>query len=82
MKHESISSLIHQWRDLRSITQAQLAKKLGYSTSQFISNVERGICSFPVKKAKKLAKILDIPYDLLKTAYIADLSEELNQEFK
>lgn len=41
------------------LTQNQLAKRLGYDTSQFVSNIERGLCAYPLNKFKKVAKILD-----------------------
>lgn len=41
------------------MTQKQLSDKLGYTTPQFISNVERGLCMLPKTKFKKAAKILN-----------------------
>lgn len=79
MKYENIASLVYDWRELRKLTQGHVAKRLGYGSSQFISNVERGRCSLPLKKAKKLCKVLDMPYEVLKSAYIADLAEEINK---
>jgi transcriptional regulator with XRE-family HTH domain len=82
MKYENMASLVYEWRELRGFSQGSVAKKLGYSSPQFISNIERGLCSFPIKKCKKLCKILDLPYDLLKQAYVADLSEEINKALR
>lgn len=80
MKYENMSSLIYDYRELRKMTQKELAKQLGFSTSQFISNIERGLATFPIKKMKKLSKILKISRDLIVNAYIADLTEELKND--
>lgn len=42
-------------REKAGVTQGQLAIALGYSTPQFISNVERGVSGIPVKKIKAVA---------------------------
>jgi hypothetical protein len=80
MKHENMSTLIHDYRMINRKTQSWVSKKMGYTTSQFISNCERGICTFPVKKMRKLSKLLGINPELLVSAYIADLTEELKRE--
>ncbi len=74
-----MASLILDYRELKGLTQFDLAKKLGYSSSQFISNVERGICTFPPGKFLKLSKFLGMSPDLLVSAYIADMTEDLNR---
>ena len=43
-------------RNRVGLTQKDLAKKLGYSSAQFISNVERGLCLVPKSQLKKLEK--------------------------
>jgi transcriptional regulator with XRE-family HTH domain len=80
MKHENMGTLLFDFRTLRKLSQGAVANKLGYGSSQFISNVERGLCLFPVKKFKKLAKVLDIDVELLVSAYMADVKEFINSE--
>lgn len=77
--NESVSSLIRDYRSLRGMGQLELAEKLGYGTSQFISNVERGICGFPLAKIKKLCKILVISKELARTAWDADSGEQFER---
>jgi len=45
-------------RKAKGLTQADLSKALGFSTPQFISNAERGLCQIPTKHYKKLAKLV------------------------
>ena len=80
MKYENMSSLVYEWRKIAKMSQAELAERLGYGSSQFISNVERGLCTFPIKKMRKLSKILRLSPELLVSAYVADTTEELRRE--
>jgi transcriptional regulator with XRE-family HTH domain len=48
------------WKNLREragLTQKEVSDTLGYSTPQFISNVERGRCRFPIEKLPKIRKL-------------------------
>ncbi|MDC0980301.1 helix-turn-helix transcriptional regulator [Bdellovibrionales bacterium] len=43
-----------------NLTQREVAKELGYTTAQFLSNVERGVCAFPIDQLGKLSRLYDI----------------------
>lgn len=47
-------------RRLVGLTQLEVSNELKYSSPQFISNFERGICYPPLKKLKKLVSIYKI----------------------
>lgn len=68
-----MGNLIKAKRIERELSQEQLSKILGYKNGQFISNVERGICSIPLNKAILTCKILDIMVKDFKQAYLADI---------
>ncbi|MAF78494.1 MAG: hypothetical protein CME60_10045 [Halobacteriovoraceae bacterium] len=53
-------------------SQTQLSKTLGYKNGQFISNLERGLCSIPLKGMTNFLKVLNISEDELKTAILKD----------
>jgi transcriptional regulator with XRE-family HTH domain len=58
MKNNNING--HHWKVLREkagLTQRDVSEALGYSTPQFISNVERGRCRFPVEKLNRIKKL-------------------------
>lgn len=64
---DQMAKLIKKKRAEKKLSQGQLSFKLGYKNGQFISNVERGLCGIPAKKASTLCKILGID----KPSYIA-----------
>lgn len=61
--HRSLGSYLKEKRIEADLTQSEVAQKLGYSTPQFISNFERGLCSPPLKNLKVLVKLYKIPVD-------------------
>lgn len=47
-------------REEADLTQLELSKKLGFTSPQFVSNWERGICQVPTQVLSKLIKILKL----------------------
>ena len=45
----------------KGMNQADVSAKLGFTSPQYISNCERGLCPISEKLFKKLSKIYDIP---------------------
>lgn len=54
---DQLSKFLLDARLKADMTQADIAKELGYKTPQFISNLERMIVPFPLDKAKKFIKV-------------------------
>ena len=54
-------SYLKRMRKKRNVTQADLAKELGYGSSQFVSNWERGLCNPPYHAIPSISKFLQIP---------------------
>jgi len=49
-----------------NLSQSEVADQLGYSSPQFISNMERGICAPPLKKIAQLSQLYKCdPHELL-----------------
>lgn len=65
----------------KNYSQSELSAQLGYKNGQFISNVERGLCSVPLKMMKKIAEVLEISPDEIKTAILKDQEETLTNFF-
>lgn len=63
MYPSSISKLIYTRRKELKISQIALTKSLNWSskTSQYLSNIELGKCSFPVKHVNQLSIALQLP---------------------
>ncbi len=47
------------------LTQFEVASRLGYTSAQFISNMERGCCFPPNKVLRGMVKLYKIPVDEL-----------------
>lgn len=82
---ESLGSFIKEKRLKKSLSQAELAEKLGYASPQFVSDWERGVSSPPIKKLPEISKVLSVNintlFDLLVDLATMQLKENLNEEF-
>jgi transcriptional regulator with XRE-family HTH domain len=62
---ESIGKKIRTFRKLRDVSQVELAKQLGYTSTGTLSQVETGIRGMDIDKLPTLARILDVPLAVL-----------------
>lgn len=71
---EAIAKLIRDKRmnHPKGYSQSELSQLLGYKNGQFISNVERALCNVPLKMLGRVAEILDISHEELKSAILSD----------
>lgn len=78
--------LLKDWRKSAKLTQGQVADKLGYETSQFISNWERGVSIPPSNTIETLAKMYgvyeDIMRETVRDAYIRFSINKAYEEYK
>jgi transcriptional regulator with XRE-family HTH domain len=51
------------YRELHSMTQAELGERLGNLPRQHISNMEKGVRGISKENARKLAAIFKVPVD-------------------
>lgn len=65
----------------KNYSQSELSEMLGYKNGQFISNVERGLCSIPLKMMGKVSEILGISPEELKKSVLKDHEETLSNYF-
>lgn len=69
-----------------ALSQDAVAGLLGYESSQFISNWERGLSHPPLKAVPVLAKVYKVPtqemYDNLESAILKDLKSSLRKRFQ
>ncbi len=80
-KLRHIGSYLKEIRQKRNITQAELAKKLGYTTSQFVSNWERGLCSPPLDSIVEISDFLAIPKSTIMGLILEQTKSELERRF-
>lgn len=78
----STSAQFKQMRERAKLTQREVADALGYTTPQFVSNVERGRCRFPVIQLPILAKLYRVPVNTLIEFEVARTEQLLSKAFK
>lgn len=54
---EILGNFLQDKRTKAGLSQGDVADKLGYSSPQFISNFERGLCAPPLNKLKMLVQL-------------------------
>ena len=72
-----VAELIRTSRARKGLSQTDLSRTIGYRNGQFISNVERAMCSIPSSKINVLSEILDVHVDLFTTAMVEDYKETI-----
>lgn len=75
----NIGKKMKELRKEAGLSQGQLAKKLGYGSSQFISNWERNISKPPLSKSKIIYKSLKVNKNKYKQMLIDFYTEELEK---
>ncbi|MES3039065.1 MAG: helix-turn-helix transcriptional regulator [Bdellovibrionota bacterium] len=57
----TLAEFLKNKREDAGLSQSEVARKLGYSSPQFVSNWERGLSSPPISSAKELCRIYKVP---------------------
>lgn len=80
---ENIAKLIRLKRlnNSKLYSQRELAVLLGFTGGQLISNVERGLCSIPLRKLKAICELLNIREEEIKLALRNDYAKRLDLFF-
>ena len=79
---KDIAAFLKRKRMDLNLTQLEVARHLGYSSSQFISNWERGLANPPAFVLKELARLYKVDAKELLEMLISDVNEKIVQEFK
>ena len=67
-------------RNPKGLSQTELSTALGYKNGQFISNVERALCSIPAKKLLVLAEVFSVDAEDIVEIKVADLRRGLHRD--
>jgi ribosome-binding protein aMBF1 (putative translation factor) len=59
------------------MSQEVLSAEIGYQNAQFISNVERGLCTVPAKRIAKLCEVLKIEPHEVVNAIVQDYESHI-----
>ena len=60
---EKLGQVLRGVREKSKLTQAQVSNKLGYTSPQFISNIERGISVVPLKTLSRMVNLYKMKPD-------------------
>ena len=74
----NIAKLIREARQRENFSQYQVSAVLGYKNAQFISNVERGLCSVPLDKIADLCRFLSIAETDIRVALVKDYASRID----
>lgn len=77
-----MSAMWRQFRERAGLTQKEVSDALGYTTPQFISNVERGRCRFPVEKLPKLKRLYRLSNDQVIDMVMVEEKRTVVRHFK
>jgi transcriptional regulator with XRE-family HTH domain len=80
-KFERLGRLLKDARINKAMTQMDLAEMLGYTSPQFVSNWERGLCSPAFEALPTLARVLSIPKREIIEIILEETKVELEANF-
>lgn len=80
MDNKKIGQRIKQVREALGMTQAELARRMGYSARSTINRIENGSQAFPMKKLDKFAQVLDVTPAYLIGLTPEDIPDGVNKE--
>lgn len=66
----------------KQMTQKDLAKKLGYQSSQFVSNWERELCNPPWEILPLICRLLGVSQSRATAMVLSDLRKRLDSSFR
>lgn len=79
--NSEIARLLKKKRIEAGLTQSEVADMLGYTSSQFISNWERGLAKPPAFMLKSLAKIYKMDAKVLLDMLLESVTKNIEREF-
>lgn len=81
-----LGNFLKQKREQAGLSQGDVAEKLGYSTSQFISNWERGLSGPPLKVLRQVSDLYGVSpenlFNLLLEFSVMHHKESMISEFQ
>lgn len=64
-------------REEKGLTQSEVARTLGYGSPQFISNIERGISSVPMKSLRLIIDLYGVSADEIVDILLEEKKQQL-----
>ena len=84
MQHDSnkLAQFLKEKRTLSGLSQKDVATKLGYSTSQFISNWERGVSQPPLSTLRTLANMYNVSAEQMFNVLLEETMIQVQADLK
>jgi transcriptional regulator with XRE-family HTH domain len=82
MQFAKIAKLLKKSRVEAGLTQNEVAQALGYTSPQFISNWERGLCNPPLENLGKLVELYDMSSQELIETFVDSVRADLKSALK
>lgn len=81
---DNIAQLIKEKRRRLTpkVSQQGLSYRLGYKNGQFISNIERGLCSVPLRSLNSICEVLKVSKEELKQTLLDDYAKTIDNYFE
>lgn len=77
-----LAQFLKEKRTLSGLSQKDVATKLGYSTSQFISNWERGISQPPINTLRTLANMYKVTAEQMFNVLLEETMVQVQADLK
>jgi transcriptional regulator with XRE-family HTH domain len=81
MNQSNINSFLKEARIKKGLTQGEIAKHLGLTSPQYISNIERGLCSASLETLLVLIQLYDLKATKVIDVLLADYRRTLEKKF-
>ena len=81
-KQKTMGEILKEIRERAGFAQGELAKKMGYSSPQFVSNWERNLCSLPPGKASLFCQLTGMSPSTMKNLLMREAKRKIEKGFK
>lgn len=76
---QNLGVYLQKKRVKAGLSQGDVAKALGYSSPQFISNFERGLCAPPLPKLKSIINMYDLSPEAVMNLMLKEQEKHLRK---
>lgn len=76
------SNKFKQWREDAELSQRDVASALGFKTIQMVSNIERGVSTYPMGKIKQVASLFDVQERSVRVEMFLFKEQQLRKKLK
>lgn len=66
------SQMMRQVLETQKITQKQMARKMGWTSAQYVCLIASGKNPIPIRKFRRFSKVSGIPVDQILDAYLSE----------